>query len=87
MFRHPAPTGQKERKMTKNQSINRRGIRMLRTATVCTIKDSTDLRFHEIVGRLTIEDDGNYEISARLTISGRPEIISADNSWFDIIAK
>lgn len=35
----------------------------------------------------TCEQEGGCEIKARITLSGRPEIISAEDSWFEVITK
>ena len=35
----------------------------------------------------TCEQEGGCEIKARITFSGRPEIISAEDSWFEVITK
>lgn len=68
--------------------LNSHGRAMLIQEIVSNVKDEsgvTDEQLDRMVE--TCEQEGGCEIKARLTISGRPEIISAENSWFDVITK
>ena len=74
--------GTQERKMHKQ--LNNHGIIELQNAIEAIVKDCiTDQTIEK--AQDMCEQDGGCEISARLTTSGRPEIISADDSWFDVI--
>lgn len=64
--------------------LNRYGLAMLIQEIVSNVKDEsgvTDEQLDRMVE--TCEQEGGCEIKARLTKSGRPEIISAEDSWFD----
>tara|TARA_R110000868_G_scaffold88614_4_gene246970 strand:+ start:5325 stop:5702 length:378 start_codon:yes stop_codon:yes gene_type:complete len=67
-----------------HKQLNNHGIIELQNAIEAIVKDCiTDQTIEK--AQDMCEQDGGCEISARLTTSGRPEIISADDSWFDVI--
>jgi hypothetical protein len=68
-----------------HKQLNHHGIIELQNALDAIVKEGclNDQRIES--ARNMCEQEGGCEISARLTMSGRPEIISADDSWFDVI--
>lgn len=66
--------------------LNRYGLAMLIQEIDSNVKDESGVTDEELDRMIeTCEQEGGCEIKARLTTSGRPEIISADDSWFDVI--
>jgi len=68
--------------------LNRYGLAMLIQEIDSNVKDESGVTDEELDRMIeTCEQEGGCEIKARLTTSGRPEIISAEDSWFDVIAE
>ena len=68
--------------------LNRYGITRLVEEIESVVSDKWGISDEELDRAVEkCEQEGGCEIKARLTTSGRPEIISADDSWFDVIAE